>query len=68
MVKKLGFSDQLSCDLFSGLQLFSAPGVREFGTEMLAQNSSLTFRWFVVKLFHSASYFRKLMLCYQDFR
>ena len=51
MVKKLGFSDQLSCDLFSGLQLFSAPEVREFGTEMLAQNASLTFRWFVVKLF-----------------
>ena len=68
MVKGFGFSDQLSCDLFSGLQLFSAPGLREFWTEMLAQNATQTFRWFVVKLFHSASYFRKLMLCYQDFR
>ena len=57
MVKKLGFSDQLSCDLFSGLQLFSAPEVREFGTEMLAQNASLTFSWFVEKLFRTASYF-----------
>ena len=40
MVKRFGFSDQLSCDLFSGLQLFSAPGVREFWTEMLAQNAT----------------------------